>query len=283
MAHKEITAPDTTAPTKRLSKRDVSVAAWRWAFFCLSSQNYERMQGTPFCHSLSGSLEKLYEGDKEGLSDALERNLTFFNTEPQLGAVIPGICLALEEEKAEDPDFDEEVIESTKNALMGPFAGIGDSLLVGTLNPILLSIGIGLSAGGSALGPLLFLTLWCGIVIPLKYFLFVKGYHLGADAAAILTDVHLKNKITAALTIVGLIVIGGVAATTVQAPLAFTYTSGEMVISLQEIFDKIMPNLMPLIVALVSYVLVARRGWSANKLIVAILAFAAVMVVTGIM
>lgn len=266
-----------------LTKRDVSVAAWRWAFFCLASQNYERMQGTPFCHCLSGALEKLYEGDKEGLSRALTRNMTFFNTEPQLGAIIPGIVLALEEQKANDLTFDEEVISSTKNALMGPFAGIGDSVLVGTINPILLSIGIGLSTGGSPIGPIVFLALWCAIVIPLKYFLFVKGYDLGTDAVKLLENVELKDKVTTALTVVGLIVIGGVAATTISAPLAFSYTSGEMIISLQEIFDAIMPNLMPLVIALVSYYLVSRRGWSANKLIVAILVFAALMVVTGIM
>lgn len=267
----------------RLSKRDVSVASWRWAFFNLSSQNYERMQGTPFCHSLSGALEKLYEGDKEGLSAALKRNMTFFNTEPQLGSIIPGIALALEEQKANDPDFDEEIIASTKNALMGPCAGIGDSILVGTLNPILLSIGIGLAAGGNPLGPIVFLALWCGIVIPLKYFLFVKGYSLGLDAVKYLSNAELKDKITTALTIIGLIVIGGVASTTIAAPIAFTYTAGDMAISLQEIFDKIMPKLVPLAVALVSYFLISKKGWSANKLIVGILVFAAIMVVTGIM
>lgn len=268
---------------RHLSKRDVSIASWRWAFFCLSSQNYERMQGTPFCHSLSGALEKLYGDDKEGLSEALQRNMTFFNTEPQLGAVIPGICLAMEEEKANDPALDADVIESTKNALMGPLAGIGDSILVGTVNPILLSIGIGLASGGNPLGPIVFLALWCGIVIPLKYWLFVKGYDLGADAVKLLTNVQLKDKITTALIIVGLIVIGGVAATTVSAPLAFTFTQGDMAISLQEIFDKIMPNLMPLIVALVSYLLVSKYKWTANKLIVGILVFAAIMVALGIM
>ena len=86
-----------------------------------------------------------------------------------------------------------------------------------------------------------------------------------------------------ALILALLIVIGGVAATTISAPVAFTYTSGDMVINLQEILDKIMPNLVPLVIALVSYLLVSKKGWSANKLIVAILIFAAVMVVTGIM
>lgn len=35
---------------------------------------------------------------------------------------------------------------------MGPIAGIGDSLLVGTLIPILLGIALGLSSGGSIVG-----------------------------------------------------------------------------------------------------------------------------------
>ena len=273
----------TAAKEVHLDRKDVSKAAWRWAFFYLSSQNYERMQGVPFCHSLSGCLEKLYGDDKKGLSSAFKRNLTFFNTEPQLGAIIPGITLALEEEKANDPSFDAEVISSTKNALLGPFAGIGDSLLVGTLNPILLSIGIGLSADGSPIGPLVFLALWCGIVIPMKYFLFMKGYTLGLDAVKYLSDVQLKDEITSALTIVGLIVIGGVAATTVKAPIAATYAAGDMSIALQDIFDKIMPNLVPLAIALTSYWLVSKNGWSANKLVLGILVFAAVMVLLGIM
>lgn len=280
------TATSETASKRHevhLSKHDVSVASWRWAFFNLSSQNYERMQGTPFCHSLSGALEKLYGDDKKGLSEALKRNMTFINTEPQLGSVIPGITLALEEEKANDPSFDEEIISSTKNALMGPFAGIGDSVLVGTLNPILLSIGIGLSTGGSPVGPIAFLALWCGIVVPLKYFLFVRGYSLGLDAVKLLTNAELKDKITTALTIVGLIVIGGVAATTIKAPITWVYTAGDMKIAIQDILDKIMPNLVPLVVAVVSYLLISKRGWSANKLLVGILVFAAIMVALGIM
>lgn len=267
----------------KLSKKDVSTAAWRWMFFSLSSQNYERMQGTGFAHSLSGALEKLYSDHKRKLSEALKRNLVFFNTEPQLGSIIPGIALALEETYANDQDFDPDIITSTKNALMGPFAGIGDSILVGTLNPILLSIGIGLATDGSPVGPLVFLLSWLAIVVPMKYFLFVKGYSLGLDAVKVLTNEHLKVMITTALTIVGLIVIGGVAATTIVAPIKFQYVSGDMKINIQEILDKIMPNLLPLIVALVSYYLVDKKGWGTTKLLFGILAFAAVMVVLGIM
>jgi len=241
------------------------------------------MMGTGFAHSLSGALEKLYKDDKEGLKKALTRNLAFFNTEPQLGSIIPGITLALEETHANDETFDSEIISSTKNALMGPFAGIGDSLLVGTLNPILLSIGIGLSVNGSAIGPLVFLISWSVIVGLIKYWGFIYGYSLGLDAVRVLTDENLKSKITSALTIVGLIVIGGIASGILQAPIALEYTAGDMTISIQQIFDRIMPRLFPLIIALVSYFLIDKKGWSVNKLLLGILAFAAVMVILGVM
>ena len=61
----------------------------------------------------------------------------------------------------------------------GPFAGIGDSILVGTYNPILLSIGIGLSANGSPLGAIFFYLTWTISVVLLKYFGFIKGYSMG--------------------------------------------------------------------------------------------------------
>lgn len=271
------------ARRRSLSKRDVSRAAWYWAFFAMSSQNYERMEGGAFCATLSRPLEKLYGEDKAGLSEALVRNMAFFNTHPELGAIVPGIAIALEEERANDPCFDPEVIVSTKNALMGPFAGIGDSVLAGVINPILLSIGIGLAAGGSPVGPIVFLLLWCGLVIPMKYFLFVKGYELGVDAVKLVSNEELKAKIISTLTVVGLIVIGGVAATTVKAPLAWSYVSGDMVIDLQETFNSIMPGILPLGFSLLCYFFVDKLGWSANRLLLFIVVFAAVAVALGIM
>ena len=56
-----------------------------------------------------------------------------------------------------------------------------------------------------------------------------------------------------------------------------------MTISIQEIFDKIMPSLLPLIVTLVSYKLINKRKWSANKVLVGILVFAALMVALKVM
>ncbi len=212
--------------SKKLDRKDVKNAAWTWMFFHHCAQNFERMQGLAFCHTMSKPLEKLYGDNPEELKAALTRHMQFFNTEPQLGSVIPGITIALEEARANGGEVDAELIMGTKNALMGPFAGIGDSILMGTYSPILLSIAIGLSAGGSPIGAIFFVIAWLGTVIPLKYFMFMKGYDLGMDAVKLLMNKEIKDKITTALTMVGLIVIGGVASTTVAAPIKFVFTAG---------------------------------------------------------
>lgn len=268
----------------KLTKKDVSRAAWYWTFFHHCCQNYERMMGLALCATLSKPLKKLYGNDKKGLSEALTRNMAFFNTEPQLGSLVPGITLALEEAKANGEPVDAELISSTKSALMGPFAGIGDSILVGTYNPILLSIGIGLSAGGSPIGAIFFFLTWTISVVALKYFGFVKGYSMGIGAVTNLLNSSLKDKIVTALNIIGLVVIGGVASTTVSAPIQLAFQAGEMNVSIQSnILDKILPGLVPMILTLVCYWLVDKKGWSANKIILLILVIAAVCVPLGIM
>lgn len=54
--------------------------------------------------------------------------------------------------KANGADISDEMIENLKLGMMGPVAGIGDSLFQATLYPIVFSVAIGLSAGGSPLG-----------------------------------------------------------------------------------------------------------------------------------
>ena len=96
-------------------------------------------------------IEKLYGDDPEEYKAALERHMEFYNTEPHFGGVINGMVIAMEEQRANGAEISDEAINGIKTGLMGPFAGIGDTLWQGTLTPILLSIGISLSAGGSLL------------------------------------------------------------------------------------------------------------------------------------
>ena len=57
-------------------------------------------------------------------------------------------------------EIDDEMINGIRAGLMGPLAGIGDSLIVGTYIPILLGIALGFAEGGSILGPLFYCLLY---------------------------------------------------------------------------------------------------------------------------
>ena len=269
-----------------LTKKDIDKAAWSYIFIAQATQNFERMMGLAFCHVVEPCLKKLYKDNPEEYKKALQRHMQFFNTEPQLGALIPGITIAMEESRAKGEDVSEELIVNTKNALMGPFAGIGDSMLIGTYSPILLSIAMSMCINdGNPIGPLFFCVVWLTSMVGLQWYLFHKGYDMGLGAANLFfTNKSLADKITTGLTMMGLVVIGGVAATTVKANVIYKFVSGDMTIGIQEqIFDKIMPGVLPLLITLAVWYLMDKKKWTATKIVLAIVVFAAVMVFLGIM
>lgn len=269
-----------------LTKKDIDKAAWSYIFFAQATQNFERMMGLAFCHVMEPILKKLYKNNPDEYKKALQRHMQFYNTEPQLGALIPGITIAMEEARAKGEDVSEELIVNTKNALMGPFAGIGDSMLIGTYSPILLSIAMSMCINdGNPVGPLFFCAVWLTTIVGLQWYLFHKGYDMGIGAANLFfTNKALADKITTGLTMMGLVVIGGVAATTVKAKVIYQFVSGDMTLGIQEqIFDKIMPGVFPLLVTLAVWYLMDKKKWSATKIILAIVVFSAVMVFLGIM
>lgn len=57
----------------------------------------------------------------------------------------------MEESNARNEDFDTSSINNVKVALMGPLAGIGDSMFWGTLRVIATGIGTSLAMQGSIL------------------------------------------------------------------------------------------------------------------------------------
>ena len=140
---------------KTLSKKDVIKSWLRWFFFAQSNYNYERLQSTAFSHSMLPVLKKLYP-DKEELKQEVETHLAFFNTEPICGCVIHGITIAMEEEKANGADeISGDGMNAIKTGLMGPLAGIGDTLTQGVITPIVLAVCIGLTEGGASIaGPI---------------------------------------------------------------------------------------------------------------------------------
>lgn len=252
--------------TTNISNKTIRKAYWQWMFFNLSVQNFERMQGPAVVSMLGKVREDLYPNDKEEQQELLSRHTIFFNTEPYLGSIVPGVVLGMEAEKASGGDISDEFINAIKTALMGPFAGIGDSLLPGTLVPILLSIAIGLSDGGSMVGPIFYVVSFLGIMLPLTWFLFSSGAKMGANAAQTILSGGIKDKITRSVEFLGVIVVGAITASYVNINTAVTFTSGEMVINLNEKLNEVFPKILVFLFALLSYHLMKNKKWSMNKL-----------------
>ena len=143
---------------KLLTKSDINKVFWR-SFTVNASFNYERQMSQGAQYALSPILQKLYP-DKKELGEALQRHAEFFNTTPMLCPFIFGITAAMEEENATQEDFDPNTINSVKAGLMGPLAGIGDSVFWGTLRPLAGGIACSLALTGNLFAPFLFLLLF---------------------------------------------------------------------------------------------------------------------------
>lgn len=112
--------------TNKIEKKDLNKMFWRSQMIQFS-HNYERMQSLSTLFALTPVLKRLY-GDrpKEERVAAQKRHLEFFNSHPVLIPFILGITTALEEETSEE---EKESVIAVKTSMMGPLAGLGDSLL----------------------------------------------------------------------------------------------------------------------------------------------------------
>lgn len=243
---------------KKLTKKDIRRSWFRWLTFAQSNFNYERMQGSGFANSMVPIIDKLYDS-KEDKAKALKRHLAFFNTNPTVGTLTHGITIAMEEEKANGADISDEAINSIKTGLMGPLAGIGDTLTQGVITPILLAFGIGLGIEGNLMGPILYIILISTIIISISYSLWMKGYKLGKSAVEQILGDGIFNSVIEAAGILGCTVIGALTGNFVNVTTPLELKVGETVVGLQaDLFDVIMPGLLPLLLTLWVYKLLEK-------------------------
>ena len=188
-----------------LDKSDRLAVCWR-STFLQGSWNYERMQNGGYVFAMIPAIKKLYK-TKEDQVAALERHLEFFNTHPYVASPIIGVNLALEEERANGAQVDDEAIQGVKVGMMGPLAGVGDPVFWFTVRPLLGALGASLALGGSLLGPILFFVVWNLVRWGFMWYTQEFGYTAGT---AITKDLSggLLQKITKGASILGMFVLG---------------------------------------------------------------------------
>jgi PTS system mannose-specific IID component len=164
------------------------------------------MQNGGWAYSMIPALRKLYP-NKEDMAAALQRHLVFFNTHPYLASPIIGVTLALEEDKANGVEVDDEAIQGVKVGMMGPLAGVGDPVFWYTVRPILGALGASMAINGNILGPILFFILWNLIRIAFLWYTQELGYKAGAAISSDLSGGLLK-KVTRGAAMMGMFVLG---------------------------------------------------------------------------
>lgn len=239
----------------RLESKDVKKAVKWWWVTSHMTYNYQRLQAGSLCGMMGPILDKLYDGDKEKVSAGLVRHMQYFNTEPRWGAILPGMVVALEEGIANDSsgEVDPSMVTEIKTALMGPLAGIGDTVWAGLIKPVILSIILAWAAQGYVWGAWMY-----GIGVTLldfviTYVMFNQGYKLGVDSVDKFLEGGFIGKVTTFLGMVGLFCLGAmiVKYVTIGAVLKISLTTGEL--DFGALVNRIFPCLLPLAFTYLSY------------------------------
>ncbi len=261
-------------PKVSLTRGDVQRAFWLWTFFSHANYNYERLQGTAFAQAMAPIIRKLYK-TPEDIKAALKRHLVFFNTEPNVGGIIHGAVIAMEEQRANGADIDDDAINSVKSGLMGPLAGIGDSISQGTITPILLTLGIGIAAGdatisgdGNPLGAVIYFVLEVAIMVALAYFFWMQGYDRGRVGVIEMLRSGTLDRFLTGAGVLGNMVMGALTFQFVHVYLTWHFgisAGGGNVTDFdlnRDLLNAMVPGLLPLGLVLLCWWLIARRRMS---------------------
>lgn len=247
--------------TNKVTKQDLKKVYVRNLFGFQWGWNYEKMQGLGYAYSMMPVIKRLYESNPEKMKTALKTHLGFFNTTPAMSSLIIGANIGLEDEIGMD---DPEAIVGLKTGLMGPFAGVGDTLFIAIYRAIVFSIAAYMAQGGQAFG--LIIPLITGsLVLWVRYKFILIGFSQGRKIA---TEFASQMKLfTEAAAILGLTVVGALIPSVITYTLDITYTMGEVTLSIQEMLDKILPGLIPLAIVTLSYWLLGKKKMNSTRLI----------------
>ena len=258
----------------KIEKADLLKAFWRTALAFEFGWNYERMQSLGYCFAILPILKKT-RPDPEEFKEAFITNLNFFNTNPVVGApLIIGAHAALEEAGASL-----DTTEGLKVGLMGPLAGIGDTLVWALYNSIVFSTGSIMALNGNAFGPVFVILLVLFPYLAVRYWQFMWAYKQGTNLLSSLGSGAL-SKITEFATIVGLVVVGGFAPSIVALSTPYQISKeitvgGEVVtqvVELQAQLDSILPYMLPILITFLAYWLMKKKKWTPVKVIYLLIA-----------
>lgn len=247
--------------TVKLTRKDISQVMWRYVMTRQMCFNYETMQSGPWVWSMHPAMDKIYNGDREILSEKYKSYFKFFNCHPWFGMLILMANLAVESTKAENAT---DVALDVRTSLMGPLAGLGDAIVW-----VLLPTVTGAIAGYQALNGSLFgLFLAIAVNIALWMVFWVLSYPVYERGVSFITDkANSLRNLTEVCSILGIIVMGAMVYSTVNVKIGITWTVGDLTQNLNDLMNTVIPKFANVMTMLVMYWVLGKKGVKASSLI----------------
>lgn len=272
--------PDAVFPSK---------AAYFWwcmkfNMFYRVSQCLEYFYGTGTAWSMLTQLKRVYGDNEEGLKTAYRRELKPFITNMAWGTELTTISMVMEEDIAKNGDPDGvkgEAIESFKTGLMGPMAGLGDTIEVAIMMPIFKSICYPLAQAGNVLGAFPF-TYWFGWQLIPSYITGRIGYEKGQKGLTKLLASNVISKVLYGAGILGILLMGAMCASYCNLSFNIAWTNAlGVTTSINDVLNSLIPGLPTLLYLSLVYLLL-KKGVSFTKIMIGVVIFGLVGSFIGI-
>ncbi|WP_346697719.1 PTS system mannose/fructose/sorbose family transporter subunit IID [Thomasclavelia spiroformis] len=261
----------------RLTEKERKAAFRCWTFVAGLGWNYETQQAPSVAFAMSKALRKIYPNDEDYI-EAMDNHFKYFNITPQMGNLVLGATLAMEEQdglKAKD------AVQNLKISLMGPLSGVGDSLFWVLWPTIIGGISGYMALQGNPIGAIIWIIVSVALYF-VKMALSNLGYSSGTKLITTLGD--KINLLTDAASVMGLMVVGTLIATVIKIYVPLTFNAGEVSLSLQtDVIDKIMPALLPVLLTALVYWLLGKKWWTPVKVILLLVVVSLVGAYFGIL
>ena len=265
---------------KKLSKKALSSAITRHNFALQYTWNYETMQGDGFAYSMIPVFRELYDNEDE-ICEHLQRHMVFYNCHTTGSVPVFAADVALEEQ------YQCETGDSLKVALMGPLAGIGDTLIATLIVPAFNIIAASFASEANYILALIFATMPMMTIFFLRWPLFSFTYKKGVDVIADISGSGVVDKLKTAATILGITVVGGFVPSMLSGiRLNDNFLAQELYDetgnlvkttagSIQASLDSVLPCMLPILLVVFCYWLLKKKKWTPIKIIglIAVLGF----------
>lgn len=235
------------------------------AYFLQNGYNYGNYEGLAYAEILYPALKRMCKNDEE-LRQELKDSLGYCSINPNFLPILTSFHLV-----AFNKGMSAKATNDIRLALMGPLAGIGDSLVQFCFAPVFSTIGAEMAQKGMIAGPIVFLLGMNSLILGLKLLNEELGFRLSTSLADKMKGSLLP--VSRAARMVGTSIIAGLVVTSVKIELA--------AFPFQEIADVIFPGGEAVILTGLLFYFIKIRKWNMYRLVGVVLTAGVILKTMG--